>query len=63
MVCDDLIFYIYVFTNILVFLLLLCLNRQIVNLNHNLYFVFKANGMLWDVSEDSILYTKIDKKC
>lgn len=34
---------------------------QIKNLNHNLYFVFKANWMIWDISEDSILFTKLDK--
>lgn len=58
---DDLMFVVYIFTNILVFLLLFSLCSNIKNLNHNLYFVFKANGMLWDISEDSILYTKLDK--
>lgn len=58
---EDLMFIIYILTNLLIFLLLFSLQSQIRNLNHNLYFVFKANNMLWDISEDAILFTKLDK--
>ena len=48
----------------LIISLLCALCSKINNLNHNLYFVFKANWMIWDVSEESILFTKLDnKKC
>lgn len=56
--------YVLVLLCTLLLVILLCsVASQIKNLNHNLYFVFKANWMIWDISEDSILFTKLDKKC
>ena len=55
------LYIVIVLCTILLIIILCSVWSQLKNLNHNLYFVFKANWMIWDVDEDSILFTKLDE--